>query len=197
MNKVNSADQRTLSTLSYFHQMVKNTNIEINNKNKNNKLWWDFSGIVARKPFCVPFQHVKVAFVHENVPDCQVLKSLDTTIVGLEIIGGGAYENTSNCGGAPIHSVNNSMLGLIRGIQSNSNGEIILLLVSAGYISLQEISHVNLILRGGAIETPVSFYVNGIEENRNLPYASFMICEGIGSAMRRPRKNVLRKRFIL
>ena len=69
-NRVNAADQRTLSTISYFHQLRKQvpSRYIYEFESPDTKPWWDFETHVShRVPYCVPLDSFRIEFPFDEV----------------------------------------------------------------------------------------------------------------------------------
>jgi hypothetical protein len=164
--KLNGADQRALHLTSYFF---------------THDQFWDFSRSLGEKhPYRVHWSQFKILFLGEEVPFSQALVVLNGSIVGLAVDKTVYHDSKPNksLGFIPHNSevVHNCMgLGIIRGIDPQSECFYILT-----PLPTKELEKVNLLIRG-TLELPSALYSNGFGR-AHVPYTTFMMAEGIGSA---------------
>jgi polynucleotide 5'-kinase involved in rRNA processing len=164
--KLNSADQRALHLCSYFFQ---------------NHHIWDFSTCLGDKqPYRVHWSQFKILFLGEEVPFSQALVALNGSVVGLSVDKTVYHNQQPNkslafvpCNSEIIHHCLG--LGIIRGIDTQSECFYILTPLPADMLT-----GVNLLIRG-TLELPTALYSNGFGR-AHVPYTTFMVAEGIGSA---------------
>lgn len=81
--KFGAGDHRMLGILSYFHRVVAPLGTTTN---LARSLRWTFDEpLTTRTPYEVPFNRIRIKFVHGEVPFSQTLQALNGAVVGLVI----------------------------------------------------------------------------------------------------------------
>ncbi|KAJ3172855.1 hypothetical protein HDU87_007779 [Geranomyces variabilis] len=203
-NPLNGSDLRIISLVSYFHQLPPTPSVD--------RPAWSFTTpIAARTPYIVPFDSVRIKFLHSEVPFGETLHALNGCIVGL-IIDETAYEKPSLENGGdenelphvgknlriiptelPFLPQNHTSvgIGLIRAIDMEAGTFHVL----AGPTPPELLRQVNTFVRGAGFETPIPLLASGFENPRmTRPYTTTSSSEGIGSLAWRARHNLNRRR---
>ncbi|TPX62382.1 hypothetical protein PhCBS80983_g00521 [Powellomyces hirtus] len=222
-----AADHRVLSLVSYFHQHPPPPPINNNNNNNNNdghpyRQWTFDTPLTARIPFRVPFSHIRIKFLHGEIPFSQTLHALNGCVVGL-VVDRTLYQQpppphpTHGVPPPPVidptHHHHHSTalriipsqipflpsmahcvgLGLVRAVDTTQEGGAFHILT--GPIPHDQLRDVNTIVRGCGAETPIPLLAGGFENSRvQIPYTTTSASEGVGSLAWRTRHNLNRRR---
>ncbi|KAJ3162174.1 hypothetical protein HDU88_007094 [Geranomyces variabilis] len=170
-NSLSAADLRTISLVSYFHQLPPTPSVD--------RPSWSFSSPLAtRAPYIVPFDSVRIKFLHSEVPFGETLHALNGCIVGL-VIDQAVYEQPLRHSGSdnelphigknlriiptdlPFLPQNHTTvgIGLIRAVDMEAGTFHVL----AGPTPPELLRQVNTFVRGAGFETPIPLLASGFE----------------------------------
>nr|KAJ3418479.1 Polynucleotide 5'-hydroxyl-kinase nol9 [Polyrhizophydium stewartii] len=221
--KLNAADQRALSMVSYFmrppaaepHAPFSPTR-------------WDLdTPLTHRAPYAVAMQSLRVKFVHEDVPASQALAALNGTVVGLVIDACEYHQQQQQqqqqqsatpatpADGRDAHAgirivpacfplvpANTHCVGLavVRAVDLDSG-----MLHVLSPVPRNVLLRVNLLVRSPGVELPVCLLTDGLDSIAAAgrpsagasfappPYTTYMLAEGAGAAAKRNRHLLRRK----
>ncbi|KAJ3317696.1 Polynucleotide 5'-hydroxyl-kinase nol9 [Blyttiomyces sp. JEL0837] len=184
-SKINSADLRTLSMVSYFSKMQSQTRVQANGVCVPTK-WpiWFADALTATIPYAVPFSAVRLNCINGEVPISQTLRAMNGTIVAL-ISDSTPYEDAIEHDNTnvearqptalpriiPSHVILNPKLqnfvgyGILRAIDVESGTYYINTPVPSSLLDT-----VNLITRASGMEIPANFFTRGFESPRSAVY---------------------------